>query len=167
MGKRPCLLALACLTAGAISAPSAEPAAPSPPAAAMPSEQIYNPGVGDMMNTIVQPRHAKLGLALREQNWPLAFYELRELRQAFESIARVHPKWRNLSISEMIDTVVSRPLHDLDAAIKERDGERFATAYGQLTEACNTCHAAVNYSFIVIRKPEQSQFPNQDFRVVK
>jgi hypothetical protein len=162
------LSTLAVLVAG--GAVAAEPAAPrgaAPLGAAMPAEEVFNPGVGDMMNSIIQPHHAKLGLALREQNWPLAFYLVRQLRQGFDSIARVHPKWRNMSIDEMIDTVTSKPLRDLEEAIKGRNGERFAAAYGDLTEACNSCHAAVNYSFIVIQAPEQSAFPNQDFRAVK
>lgn len=32
----------------------------------------FNPSFGDLMNTLVQPRHAKLGLIGKEQNWTLA-----------------------------------------------------------------------------------------------
>jgi hypothetical protein len=160
---RKCFIALPTLGAIAILVLMVEPA----PNQGMPAADTFTPGVGDMMNTFVQPRHAKLGLALREENWALAFYLQRELRQAFGNIARVHPKWRNLSLDQMIDTVTSKPLRDLEAAIKERDPKRFADSYAEMTEACNACHAAVNYAFIVIKAPDASQFANQDFRAPK
>jgi len=162
---RAIMLAVAAVAA-AVSALSAEPAAQNQQGV-MPAAAQYNPGVGDMMNTNVQPRHAKLGLAVREENWPLAFYTLRELRQAFDNIARVHPKWRNLSLDEMIVSVMSKPLRDTEEAIRGRDVEKLTASYAHMTEGCNACHAAVNYSFIVIKTPEQSQFPNQDFHAVK
>jgi len=35
----------------------------------------YRPGLGDLMTTTVQPRHTKLGLAGRAQNWSYAAYD--------------------------------------------------------------------------------------------
>jgi hypothetical protein len=35
--------------------------------------------LGDLMTAFVQPRHIKLGLAGKEQNWPYAAYELDQL----------------------------------------------------------------------------------------
>ncbi len=40
------------------------------PAPALPVP--YAMTMGDMMNTLVQPRHAKLGIAGHAGNWPLA-----------------------------------------------------------------------------------------------
>jgi hypothetical protein len=48
----------------------APPASPAAPANATPVP--YTMTMGDMMNTLVEPRHAKLGLAGRAENWPLA-----------------------------------------------------------------------------------------------
>jgi len=76
------LAALAALvTAGTFSArtiaqdqqASAADAAPTP----------FVPNMGDMMNILIQPRHAKLGLAGKAENWALAGYALRELQQGF------------------------------------------------------------------------------------
>jgi hypothetical protein len=36
-----------------------------------------------------------------------------------------------------------------------------------LTEGCNSCHAALNHEFIVIKEPDRSLFGNQDFRPAK
>jgi len=123
----------------------------------------YVPGVGDMMNLLVQPRHAKLGLAFRARNWPLTAYAFRELRQALHTVETVQPKFRNLTVAELIESTTAEPMRDLDAAIHARDEKAFADAYGRLTDGCNSCHAAVDHGFIVIKAPEASSFSNQDF----
>ena len=55
----------------------------------------------------------------------------------------------------------------LEQAIKSADASRFTTAYAQLTDACNTCHQGAEVGMIVIRAPEASAFPDQDFRPAK
>ena len=67
---RGCLaLLVAVPPAGSALAQSAPMAAVSAaPAAAAP----YAMTLGDMMDTLIQPRHAKLGLAGKAQNWALA-----------------------------------------------------------------------------------------------
>ncbi len=127
----------------------------------------YRPGLGDLMTMTVQPRHAKLGMAVRESNWPYAAYELHELQEAFERAAKASPKWRNFSIAEMMPSVTKEPMAALDQAIKAGDPGRSAIAYEQLTAACNTCHRSADRGVIVIQPPVASAFPNQDFRPVK
>ena len=46
------------------------------------------------MTMTVQPRHIKLGLAARDHNWSYAAYELHELEEAYERVARHSPQWR-------------------------------------------------------------------------
>ena len=41
----------------------------------------FGPQMGALMSMVIQPRHAKLGLAGKAQNWELAGYMLKELRQ--------------------------------------------------------------------------------------
>ena len=127
----------------------------------------YTPGLGDLMTMTVQPRHAKLGLAAREGNGPYAAYEQHESEEAFERAARIWPKWRTYSISEMMISVTKEPIKALDEAIKAGDPSRFAAAYEQLTAACNTCHRSAERGVIVIQAPAASAFPDQDFRPVK
>jgi hypothetical protein len=40
----------------------------------------------------------------------------------------------------MIETINRQPMYDLGQAIKEKNEAKYATAYAQLTEACNFCH---------------------------
>src|ERR1700684_2347308 len=80
----------------ALLAQSADTAmAQSPPAAASsPAPTIFNPGVGELMNIIVQPRPTKLWLAGRDANWSLAEYEVKELRAALANVAKARPVFR-------------------------------------------------------------------------
>jgi hypothetical protein len=141
----------------------AQPSAPTPPPdtnAPVP----YAMTMGDLMNTLVQPRHSKLGLAGREENWPLASYALVEIRQVFAGIAKAQPRFRGYPVAELIDAAMTQPIGALDAAIKQQDAQKFAAAYDQLTRGCNACHTAVDHPYVVIKSPDASAFPNQDFK---
>jgi hypothetical protein len=148
-----------------LAKPSAGHAQNAPPAPQTP--RPYNPGMGDLMNGIVQPRHAKLGLAGREQNWELAAYALHELKQALQNVALSRPRWREFSVPEMIDAVAKEPIESIDRAIKAGDARQFSEAFARLTDGCNSCHGATNNRFVVIKVPDQSLFANQDFRTPK
>lgn len=138
--------------------PQGEPAGAGNGAAAP-----YALTMGDMMNTLIQPRHAKLGLAGAAQNWPLAQYALVEIRQAFAGIVKAQPKFMGLPVQQLVDAALTQPMNAVDAAIKAQDAKKFTAAYAQLTAGCNACHTAVEHPFIVIKTPDVSAFPNQDF----
>lgn len=128
------------------------------------AQQPHPAAVGDLMTALLQPRHIKLGLAGSEQNWPYAAYELDQLRETFKDLAEILPKYRDLSIPDMITSTVREPLAALDRAIQAKDGNQFAVAYQQLTASCNVCHQAYDRPVIVIQAPTVSSFPDQDFR---
>jgi hypothetical protein len=132
------------------------------PNAAQPAP--YRPGLGDLMTMTIQPRHIKLAIAGRENNWTYAAYELHELEEAFERVARVWPQWRSVPIAELITGFTQKPLAAASQAIKSHDAAQFTTAYEQLTNACNTCHQSADRGMIVIQVPDTSMFPDQDFR---
>jgi len=163
-------IAAALAAAAVIGAAAQTPPAATPPAAAPPlrgpvsSALNYVPGVGDLMHLLVQPRHAKLGLAFEEKNWPLAGYAFKELQQALGTVGKVQPKWRNLTVPEMIESMTGEAMRDLDEAIQGKNAKQFAQAYEDLTSGCNSCHTALNHGFIVIKTPEASAFSNQEFK---
>jgi len=159
-----CALALIGLTAvlinfGPSPAKSQTPSQATPPA--------FSPGFADLMNTLVQPRHAKLGLSAREQNWALARYAAHELKASLANIARWRPRFREQSVPDMMEATTGEPIKAIEAAIEARDHGKFNAAYARLTEGCNSCHAALNHEFIVIKEPDRSLFGNQDFRQAK
>jgi hypothetical protein len=127
------------------------------------AQQQHAAALGDLMTAFVQPRHIKLGLAGVEKNWPYAAYELDQLRETFADVAEILPKYRDLSIPDMITATVKEPLTALDRAIKAADGSQFAAAYGQLTAACNACHQSYDRAMIVIQPATVAAFPDQDF----
>ncbi|MBI3514227.1 MAG: cytochrome c [Proteobacteria bacterium] len=127
----------------------------------------YRPGLGDLMTMTVQPRHIKLAVAGRERNWSYAAYELHQLEEAFDRVARNWPTWRSVPIAEMMTSLTKEPMAALAEAIKSADASRFGTAFGRLTETCNTCHQGANSGMIVIRVPDNSPFSDQDFRPVQ
>ena len=136
------------------------------PAAAQAPEP-YRPGLGDLMTMTVQPRHIKLLLAGHEQNWPYAKYELHQLQEAFERSVKVWPRFRGLPLGGMIDAIARGPMDELAKAIDSKDEVAFDAAYEKLTDGCNACHQAANVGMVVIKVPNASSFPDQDFRPTK
>ena len=134
---------------------------------APPPPEPYRPGLGDLMTMTVQPRHIKLLLAGHEQNWPYAKYALKELQEAFDRVARAVPRYRGLPLGGMIDAIAKGPMDELAKAIDAKDEVAFDAGYQKLTEGCNACHQAANVGMVVIKVPNGSSFPDQDFRPVK
>jgi hypothetical protein len=130
-------------------------------------QHVYLPGLGDLMTTTVQPRHIKLALAGQQKNWTYAAYELHELEEAFERAARAWPQWQSIPIAQLITSATKEPIASLGQAIKAADSNRFMASYEHLTDACNACHQAANRPMIVIRVPDASSFPDQDFQPLK
>jgi len=148
--------------AGAAGVASAQTAPPTPPASSGPVPYVM--GMGDLMNTLIQPRHAKLGLAGRAENWALANYALSELRQTFAGIVKAVPKFRGMPVGDLVDLALTQPLNAVEAAIKQQDTQKFAAAYDQVTQGCNACHMELDHPYVVIKTPDASAFPNQEFK---
>ena len=123
----------------------------------------FRPGFGALMTAFVQPRHIKLGLAGAEKNWPYAAYELAELAEAFDDIAKLVPKHGSLAVPAAIASTVKQPMAALDNAIKAEDADAFTRAYADLTSGCNACHQSADHPMIVIQVPTVSTFPDQQF----
>jgi hypothetical protein len=158
-GKTICVAfaSVAAMFAGAICLARAQAPAPadtSPP---------YRPGLGDLMTMTVQPRHIKLALAGRQKNWAYAAYELHELQEAFDRAAKAWPQWQSVPIADLMTAATKEPMASLARAIKDGASDRFMAAYEHLTDTCNACHQAANRPMVVIRVPDASSFPDQDF----
>ena len=124
----------------------------------------FNPQMAALMSMLIQPRHAKLGLAGKAQNWELAGYALKELRQGFAVVAKAVPRWKGLPVPDLFDASMAQPITLIDFAIKLRFQRQFDEAYESLTNGCNACHATTDHSFVVIKVPDASNFPNQEFQ---
>ena len=154
-------VAAAIIPACALAQTASQQQGPRGPAS---SALNYVPGVGDMMNMLVQPRHARLGLAINAHNWPLAIFTLRQMEQALATVGTVQPKYRNLTVAEMVASMTGDAMRDLDTAINARDAKKATAAFSDLTDGCNSCHTALDRGEVVIKAPEASSFPNQEFK---
>ena len=124
--------------------------------------QSYTPGLVEFMMH-VQSHHAKLWLAGNARNWELADYQLDELKELLEDIAKRVPDYNGTPVGKMIEAISMPPINDIEGAVKSRDFGKFTAAFDKLTAACNACHDAANRGFIVIQRPGSSSFPNQSF----
>src|SRR5258707_12814725 len=124
----------------------------------------FNPQMSALMSMIIQPRHAKLGLAGKEENWALAGYMFKELKAGFGVVGRAIPRWKGLPVPDLIEAAMEPHWAVLDFAIKAGEPRQFAEAYGKLTTGCNNCHATTDHSFVVIKAPDASAWPNQEFK---
>jgi hypothetical protein len=120
----------------------------------------YVPGLGEFM-TSTQMRHAKLWFAGSSGNWPLAAYELDEIKEGLDDAVRLHPKHDDMPVGVMIRKNLGAPLGDLGKAIESRNADNFRVAFDRLTDACNACHSSAGHEFIRIQRPTAPPATNQ------
>ena len=133
------------------------------PAAAEAATKTYIPGIEQFMN-LIQSEHAKLWYAASARNWQLAAYQLGEIKEIMSDVEDLYPKFKDLPLGKMLDDVITGPIADLEKTVDAKDFGKFSAGYGKLTDACNACHQATGNGFIVIQRPANAGFPNQDFR---
>ena len=120
----------------------------------------YVPGLGEFM-TSTQMRHAKLWFAGSSGNWPLAAYELDEIKEGLDDAVRLHPKHDDMPVGVMIRKNLGAPLGDLGKAIDSKNIDNFRLAFDRLTDACNSCHSGAGHDFIRIQRPTAPPATNQ------
>jgi hypothetical protein len=155
------------ISMGALVGPGvAEEKTQEGPRAADAEPAPFNPQMGALMSMIIQPRHAKLGLAGKAENWPLAGYLFKELKQGFVIVGKAVPRWKGLPVPDLIEAALDQHWAVLDFAIKAGEPRQFSEAYDKITTGCNNCHATADHSFIVIKAPDASAWPNMEFQPV-
>jgi hypothetical protein len=144
-------IAILTIGVGASLSMAAEPEGASPAHATG-----YLPSISDLMIATIQPRHERLWRAEQDENWAFAAYEAGNLRGAFSRLGNAHPIEHGISFPEMIASVTEQPFKELNSAIQSKDHTAFAKAYADLTDACNSCHQALNHGVVEIRVPSQT-----------
>jgi len=119
----------------------------------------YKPGFGEFMSSI-QVHHGKLWFAGKNQNWELADFEMHEIGEAIDDI-KVYQSEREES--KKID-MLKPALDAINDAIQKKDSLLFNSSFLLLTNTCNNCHKAVNFSFNIVKIPETPPFNNQAFK---
>jgi len=120
----------------------------------------YKPGFGEFMSGI-QVHHAKLWFAGQNQNWPLAGFEVNEIKELLDGIKKYCANRPETVSIGMIDP----PMDSISHAIQLKDPVRFKNTYILLTNTCNNCHKATMHEFNSIKIPDSPPFSNQDFKL--
>jgi hypothetical protein len=144
-------------------APTSIQAKEAPKAAGKETPKAYVPGLEQFMNLILV-EHNKLWFAAKARNWPLAEYQLGEIKEIMGDVQDFVPVFKNLPLAEMLDAVITKEIAMLEKSIEAKDYKAFTAGYDKLTQACNACHQGTENSFVVITRPTQPAFTNQDYR---
>jgi hypothetical protein len=121
-------------------------------------QEHYKPRLNVMMVT-TQLGHFKLWYAGAVQNWPLANYELTQIRACIDEAIRLYPESSASNMSMMLAPAAD----ELEDAIKAKDGTKFSSAFSKLTASCNSCHEKTGFGFIKIRDPRLSPIETSPF----
>jgi cytochrome c553 len=121
------------------------------------AQQDYAPPLNLLM-VATQLSHFKLWYAGAVKNWPLANYELTQIRTGIDRARRLYS---NNAQSNM--TMMAPELDEVANAIKAKDTVKFSEAYSKLTAACNACHEATGFGFITMRDPRLSPIETSPF----
>ena len=123
-------------------------------------KNAYVPGFGEFMNTI-QLHHAKLWFAGNAQNWPLAQYEMDEMKETFGDLEKYVTDRPEVKEIPMIHPA----LDSMEQAVGSKDPGKFKSAYVLLTNTCNNCHHATKHAFNVITTPSATPVTDQQFKL--
>ncbi len=130
----------------------------------------FKPGFDDLMTMTIQPRHLKMYYAGQQENWILARFQLNELRGAFGRIGDTIPDFGFFPVDDAVEATMFEPMDAMLAAINSSDLAEFNRAYVGLTAACNACHEAMHFPFLVMKIPDANPaaaYANQDFAPVQ
>ena len=149
--------------AGGAQTPVTSPAKEVPKERVKDVPKAYVPGLEQFMNLILI-EHNKLWFAAKARNWPLAAYELGEIKEIMGDVQDFVPTFKSLPLADMLDAVITKEIAGLEKAVEAKDFKAFAVGYDKLTAACNACHQGTDNGFIVIQRPSRSAFTNQEYR---
>ena len=124
--------------------------------------ETYKPGLGEFMLGF-QLHHAKLWFAGQNQNWPLANFEVNEMKESLEDIQKFCSDRPEVKAIGMIVPAID----SVNSAIQQKNISSFNNSFSLLTNTCNNCHKATAHGFNVVTIPTGLPVVNQDFKPTK
>lgn len=123
-------------------------------------KEKYKPGLGEIMSGI-QTHHAKLWYAGINENWKLATYEIKEIKERLKTAEDIE--------TNRIETgdipMIYGNLDSVLISIQQKKVIEFKNSFQLLTNKCNNCHRTVNFEFNVVKIPTMPPVTNQVFKV--
>src|SRR5262245_13461888 len=108
-------------------------------------------GAAEQQSKQFQVSHFKLWLAGNLRNWPLAEYQLSQMRATLHDCRILFP---DVVVADT--SAISRAAEEFRDAIRTKDGVKFDAAFQKFTAECNNCHKAAGVGFVKIRVPATS-----------
>ena len=115
------------------------------------------PGLGRLMPE-VGTRTWKLYYAAQAENWPLAKFELKEIRGLMELGAFTRPKHE-----DALNQFLAENWKPVEEAIDRKDGRAFEETFKKAIEAANAYHELKDKPYIVWKLPDTPP-PDLDLR---
>lgn len=116
--------------------------------------------IADYMQ-FLQPFHEKMYWSIEAGNNELAKFYVHELGEKMLEVVKADVWNEGRNLSEDMKTFGLKPLENLKNALEKN--EDVMTHFENLTQSCNTCHQTHKNKVVVIKKPEQNRFSNQNF----
>jgi hypothetical protein len=124
------------------------PTPPSRRAFTLEDLQRLTPGLGTIMPEIGL-RTWKLHYAAQAQNWPLAQFEVGEIRGLMLRGAFTRPAYEG-DLKSFVDDFVSK----VAEAVEKKDLASFDAAFTEMVSMANEFHDGVDHGFIVWKLPD-------------
>ncbi len=103
-------------------------------------------------------RFADMFFAAKNGNWALAAYMDRRMREAVASLRVTRPRdW------SAVNSFHRTSLDPLLAATAKMDFAAFQSQYAKTIVTCNSCHAAMGFSYVMFVQPTQPAQPNLNY----
>lgn len=117
--------------------------------------------------TQVAYNFGNLWFAAHAENWSLAQFYFSETRTRMRWAMRIVPV-RSISTGEvalepLLSALEANQLTALERALSERDIDWFETAYREVMNGCEGCHAASEKAYLRLRIPDRPPEPLIDF----
>ncbi len=110
------------------------------------------PGASVIMQQMGE-RYRNLYWAAKQGKWEFAEYQIEEMQDLIETLTITRPK-RAKTATKFMQTAFTL----FPAALKEKNWQRFSTAFENMQKQCMICHVANDHAFIVL--PEQPRMGN-------
>ena len=121
--------------------------------------ETYKPGFGEFMSGI-QTHHAKLWFAGLNENWPLADFEVHEIKESLDAVQKFctdRPETKAV-------TMINPAIDSVSIAIAQKNPGLFKNSFVLLTNTCNNCHKETDHGFNIVIIPSAPPVTNQDFK---
>lgn len=98
-------------------------------------------------------RYRNLYWAAKQGKWKFAEYQIEEMDDLIQTLTITRPK-RAKTATKFMQTAFTL----FPAALKEKNWQRFSTAFENMHNKCMTCHAENNHAFVTL--PKQPRMGN-------